>query len=215
MKFNDMPRRLSTALMAAVMAVAIVPLAGCVKVVKTGQEAELTGQKAFDAEGTVDELWEDKVIPELTEEAISLSQLLGEANGKLDSVSSKYAKGSEGKVYVVKGTAKVVKQDNSKQGTLTVTLDEYTGTEPIQIQVGPIYKGTAVRDSLSFISSQDVKNQVEWANLSKSLNDKLAEEVVEPATSTGSLEGKTIEFIGCLPIASSSILITPVQLSIK
>ena len=40
-------------------------LAGCVTVVKTGHEGELTGNVAFNAADNVESIWSSQAIPEL------------------------------------------------------------------------------------------------------------------------------------------------------
>lgn len=96
---------------------------------------------------------------------------------------------------------------------MTVKLDGYTGSEAVKIQIGPVYKGASIRDSLSFIKFGDYKNQEEWAAVSQSINKVVADDVVGPAD-PASLQGKTISFVGAFTVSSGStdVLITPVVL---
>lgn len=76
-------------------------------------------------------------------------------------------------------------------------------------------KGSAVRDSLSFIKYEDYKNQVDWAKISQSIHDVINKNVIG-AQDVGTLEGKTISFVGCFNVdKADELLITPVELTVK
>ena len=116
--------------------------------------------------------------------------------------------------YVVKGTGTVEKVDTeSRAGYILVKLDGYDGNEVIKIQVGPVYKGSSIRDSLDFIKYGDYKNQEEWAAVSRSINERIDANVVQPADPS-SLEGKKITFTGAFTVSSENtdVLITPISL---
>lgn len=193
---------------------------GCIKVIKIGEEGALTGEVEFNAGDNVAEIWESNAIPEMQEKAVDLVEFLGEANGDLKSLVDKYGKysmGTSGEInYVVKGTGTVEEvNQESKAGYMTVKLDGYEGSEVVKIQIGSVYKGSSVRDSLDFIKFGDYTNQEEWAAVSQSINSLVDEEVVK-AADPASLKGKTIEFIGAFTANDNAeIIITPVQLEAK
>ncbi|MGN1193759.1 MAG: DUF2291 domain-containing protein [Dorea sp.] len=195
-------------------------LTGCgiVKVVKIGEEGKYTGEVEFNAGDDVEAIWEESVLPEISETAVDLKDFLTESNGDLTTLADEYGKysmGDSGELsYVVKGTGTVEEVNTeSRAGYMTVKLDDYDGSEVIKIQIGPVYKGSSVRDVLSFIKFGDYKNQEQWAAVSQSINEVVARDVVEPAAPE-SLQGKTISFEGAFTVSSGStdILITPVVL---
>jgi predicted lipoprotein len=209
--------------MAAVLltlAIALSSLTGCVKVVKIGDEGKLTGNTAFNADSDVASIWESKALPELNKKAVDLKTFLTEAKGDLKSLDKKYGKysmGSSGELsYVVKGTAKVTKiEQQKKAGYMEVALEGYSGKETIRLQIGTVFKGSAVRDSLDFIKYEDFKNQVQWAAVSQSIHTVIMDKVIKPLN-VSSLSGKTVEFVGCFTVDDNSqLLITPVQLTVK
>ena len=53
---------------------------------------------------------------------------------------------------------------------MTVKLDGYDGPEEISIQIGSVYKGSSIRDSLDVIKFGDYTNQQDWAAVSQSIN---------------------------------------------
>ena len=66
-----------------------------------------------------------------------------------------------------------------KAGYMTVKLDGYDGPEEISIQIGSVYKGSSVRDSLDVIKFGDYTNQQDWAAVSQSINEMIDEEIVK------------------------------------
>ena len=110
-------RMLAAGLVAVMMTTC---MTGCVKVVKIGQEAELTGEQEFNAVDNVAAIWESEALPELQEKAVELSEFLTEANGDLKYFVDKYGKYSieysSGEInYVVKGTGTVEEINRRKK----------------------------------------------------------------------------------------------------
>ncbi|WP_297569568.1 DUF2291 domain-containing protein [uncultured Anaerovibrio sp.] len=200
--------------------VMIVSLTGCVKVVEIGHEDEVTGTKRFDAAGSVEAIWQSQAVPELKEKAVDLTKLLTESNGTLQSVAGKYGKysmGTSGELsFIVKGNGKVTEINTEKRaGYMSVQLEGYSGPIAVKLQIGPVFKGSAIRDSLSFIKYEDYTNQVDWAKISQSIHDVVAKDVIEPAN-VSSLMGKTVEFTGCFTVDKpDEILVTPAELIVK
>lgn len=212
-----MKKKIFAAALAVCMAAAC---AGCVTIVKTGEEAALTGEVTFNAGDNVASLWESQAIPDLTGRAVELGQFLREANGDLKSLASSYGKysmGDSGELsYVVKGDAIVQEVvTDKKAGYITVKLDGYDGEQVIKLQIGTVFKGSAVRDSLSFIRFEDYKNQVDYAAVSQSLHDVIQKTIID-TIDVANLVGKQISFTGCFTVDKpAELLITPVQLTVK
>lgn len=206
--------------MVLMLVVVVSAMTGCVKVVKIGEESKIIGGSEFSAGDNVTEIWESSVLPELAKKAVSLPEFLQEANGDMKSLVDKYGKysmGTTGEInYVVKGAGVVeeVNQDK-KSGYMTVKLSGYDGSAVINLQIGTVYKGSSVRDSLDFLKFGDYKNQQEWAAVSQSLNETIDKMVITPVD-PGTLQGKTIEFTGTFTAQTDDLLlITPVILTVK
>lgn len=210
-----MKKLLAAACLTAALAVA----AGCVTVVPIGGEAALTGEKSFNAAEDVEAIWTTNVVPEFTEKAIPLSTLLQEAGGNLKSQAAKgrYSMGDKGELsFVVKGEGEIVAVDQTKKaGFMTVKLAGYDGPVVVKLQIGPVYKGAAVRDSLSFIKYEDYKNQVDWAKVSQAIHDVVSKDVVAKVD-LAAIQGKTVEFTGAFSVSGDKeVLVTPVALTAK
>lgn len=196
-----------------------VSLTGCVKVVKIGEEAQLTGKQEFNATDSVQGMWESAEA-NIEEKAVDLPAFLTEAGGDLKSLVDKYGKysmGTSGSIsYAVKGSGVVEEVNQEKKaGYMTVKLDGYDGPEVIKIQIGSIYKGSSTRDTLDIIRFGDYTNQEEWAAVSQELHSQIDANVIQPAD-PGSLQGKTIEFVGTFTADSNDeLLITVVKLEAK
>ncbi|EEG72174.1 hypothetical protein CLOHYLEM_07766 [[Clostridium] hylemonae DSM 15053] len=211
-------RMIALALTLTLAASTLLTGCGIVKVVKIGEEGKYTGDVEFNAGDDVEAIWEESALPEMNENAVDLKEFLEESNGDLTALADEYGKysmGDSGELsYVVKGSGTVEEVNTQSQaGYIAIKLDGYNGTEVIKIQIGPVYKGSSIRDSLSFIKFGDYKNQEQWAAVSQSINEVVAKDVVEPAK-PDSLQGKTISFVGAFTVStgSSDVLITPVVL---
>lgn len=195
-------------------------LTGCVKVVQTGHEGELTGKVAFNAADNVAGIWESQAIPQLEKKAVDLPQFLTESNGDLKALAGKYGKysmGTKGELsYVVKGQGKVTEVNQDKKaGVMKVQLEGYQGPMVISLQIGSVYKGSAVRDSLDFIKYEDYKNQVDWAKVSQSIHDVVNKDVIGKVD-IKAISGKTVKFVGCFSVdKADELLITPVELTVQ
>ncbi len=209
-------------ILVCVLAAVLTMTTGCVKFVKTGEEAAITGATEFNAGDDVSNFWESAALPEMENKAADLSEILTNAAGDLGKLSSedyaKYSMGDKGELtYTVKGTGTIKEAVTEKKaGYIVVTLDNYSGSDVIKIQVGTVFKGTSVRDSLNFIDFNDYTNQIEWAEVSQSINTLIQEKVINPIGYDAFETGKKVEFLGAFTVGSSDeILITPTQLSLN
>jgi predicted lipoprotein len=146
-------------------------------------------------------------------------RLLREATGTAADVSevATASASASGKARFLKGTGIVAAVDRqSRVGVLRVQL---TGSKPatVAIQVGPVIRGTALRDASGFIEFSDFTNQFDYAGAANALND-YALRTVLGALPTEALQGRTVTFIGAAgktPVrADGAIEIVPVQLEL-
>ena len=175
-------RMLALALAFTLAASTLLTGCGIVKVIKIGEEGKYTGDVEFNAGDDVAAIWEESALPELNAKAVDLKEFLEQSNGDLTALAEEYGSYSMGKSgelsYAVKGTGTVEEVNTQSQaGYMSVKLEGYNGTESVKIQIGPVYKGSSIRDTLGFIKFGDYKNQEQWAAVSQSINEIVAKDV--------------------------------------
>jgi predicted lipoprotein len=127
------------------------------------------------------------------------------------------ANAAAAKARFVKGTGVVAGIDRkSRVGVMHVQV---AGSKPatVAIQVGPVVRGTALRDASSFIQFSDFLNQFDYAGAANALNDYALRTVVGRMP-IDTLQGRTITFIGAVgksaPREGEAVEIVPVQLDL-
>jgi predicted lipoprotein len=165
----------------------------------------------------VAQVWAPKVLPHFDKDAVDLGKVLDALRGDLDQAGKQYGRraDTEGSpwTFTVRGTGKVVSVNTeSRAGTAVVAVDTAAGPQEVTLQLGPVVKGTAVRDSLPFFSFGTVTNQIEFAQAARALNDR-AQTDVRPAVPAVK-PGARVEFLGAMNVRPSEAerLVTLVQL---
>ncbi len=189
-------------------------------VVKEGQEATLTGEVAFNPSDEANKFWTNNAKDYFQQNAVDLNTLVSESKGDFSSVAKKYghySMGDSGELSFIvkgKGTVNLVK-NKLRAGYLSVQVPDLDESYKVRLQIGPVFKGSAVRDSISLISYKDYKNQIEWAQVSVAFH-KLITNSILSKLDMESLLNKEVEFIGCFTVGRKGLLqITPVELLVK
>lgn len=142
----------------------------------------------FEAGAYVKSIWASKVLLEAKASALDLRQAL------LD--------GSRTPRFV-RGEGLVVRVDlASRVGRALIDLSPDDGQADVALQVGPVIRGTALRDALSFVSFSDFANQLEFADVGHALNAQVIASVVDGDTTK--LEGRRLVFWGATRLEAGS-----------
>ncbi|MEO8285284.1 MAG: DUF2291 domain-containing protein [Chloroflexota bacterium] len=179
------------------------------------------GQPGFKGTAYVDSIWQSKVLPTVDQSATDLATLLTALKSDLAGAKQKYGhrEGQRPYNFLVKGEAKVLSVDTaSRAGTMKLDLAPGDGQPDASMQTGPVIRGTSVRDALPFIQFNLFTNQLEYADVSNALNDRLIKDVTG-TLDLASLTGKTIDFEGAFTLEEgaslSNVLITPVKITVN
>lgn len=187
-----------TGLLAGLLAVSATGC-GIVKVIPKGTEAEYTGQKTFDASEEADEDW-NSVVEEVTKNAQDLSAVAANVQA--------------GESYSVKFTGKATEYNtDTPKGYLAVQVDGVE--EPVQVGVGSVITGTAMRDCQSLKSFADFTNQTEWSEYGRELNQKSIDNVISKSDISKDTVGKTVEVVGCLSLRQEKLWVTAVSITVE
>ncbi|OHE71905.1 MAG: hypothetical protein A2413_20715, partial [Treponema sp. RIFOXYC1_FULL_61_9] len=131
---------------------------------------------SFDAKAYVGELWDARLLPYSTEKSTELSSLLerlaaDEAGASREFGRRQVAEGAPFN-FAVRGEARVLKVNTeSRVGIAELDLLSAPGAAgdgkaDALLQIGPVFKGSSIRDALPFVSFDDFVNQLDYAALS-------------------------------------------------
>jgi len=118
--------------------------------------------------------------------------------------------------YITNGDAVVLLVNrNSQAGLLELDLPPFDGVADCYIQIGPVIKGQAIRDSMPFISFKDFVNQLQFGDVAKALNTYAYKNVIS-SIDIDALQGKTISFTGAFTAEpGKNVQIVPILLSVN
>jgi len=203
---------MKTLLAASLLAVC---LSGC-KFVKTS-DGNAEGAAADPIAEVVETTFDAKLVPALNAKAVDLTTLRNAARDGLDKAGQSYGVrvggAGGGWNFPVKGTATVIEENRaSKAGVAEIDLDG-DGSADATLQLGPVVKGTALRDTTNLYDFSTFRDQIEYAKLGRALNDKAVSKLPAP---DGGLKGKRINFVGAVVMRSASEkpLVMPVSIEV-
>jgi len=206
--------------------VAAVLLVGILFVVKPpfvvrplpGHEATGAGSQPAESKAAqfVDGCW-GKLVPLFEEKAQDIAKVLPEIHADPNAAGEKYGRreATNPYNYMVKGTGKVTEiNTTSAAGTAIVEVPGLD--EKVALQIGPVVRGTALRDATGLVSFNEFSNQLDYADVSKEMNTRALKTAfaVDPAVS---LAGKSVTFYGAFtfdPHSKSPVLVTPVKIGL-
>jgi predicted lipoprotein len=199
-------------------------LAACT-IVPIEEMEQLQQSETFDPVTYVDGIWESQVVPAIVEKAQELPAVLAAIQTNLTQAGEQYATISQSGAlnFVVKGQGTVAAVDTeSRNGTAVLEIDGYDGPVVIVMQIGPLVRGDGVRDGVGFIEFGDFKEQTEFGQVSKELNQRVADNVLS-GLDLNALVGKQVSFDGVFTIRTtnqtnidlSEVVITPVVLNVE
>jgi predicted lipoprotein len=185
---------------------------------ETGKAIINEEEQGFNATHYVEERWNDPLLTTVESSATDLKTLLDELAADKDKASTAYGKreGSSPYNFLVKGQAQLLAIDtSSRAGLAQLDLEPFDGAPDAALAIGPVIKGTGLRDALPFISFNDFVNQLEFADVSKALHQRVMDEVIGKTDLTSAV-GKTINFAGAFTLSDlTKIVITPVRLEVQ
>ena len=146
----------------------------------------------------VNALWSSKLLPAVENSAVDARTFLDAfAKSPTEALALWGRHDANGPVYLaVKGTGRVISVDtHSKVGLALVDVAPFDGKPDVTIQVGPVLRGTSLRDATGLVRFSDFVNQLQFADVGNELNNRVLKTVLAPLD-LAALAGKSISFAG-------------------
>lgn len=193
-------------------------LLGCKVATIVPIESKSTGSEAatFDAAKRVDALW-DQDVPNALARAVDLGEFVPAFAHDPEAAGAKWGRREGAGPYhvIVQGAGQVTAVDlSSRTGTASLEIAVPGGTETVQLQIGPVLRGTSIRDALPTVSFDQFVNQIEYANVANELNARVERELLA-TLEREALEGRQLRVTGMVTLSDDEVLtITPVRLEV-
>ena len=204
----------------AALLLAALPVTAC-KIVPT--EESNASQAASDTESgddariaaLLDKTYEADLLPLIRDKAVPLPDLRAAVAAGLDAAGA--AQGNRGAgegaawSFPVKGQGTVIAANLQSRARKAELDTDGDGKADVTLQLGPVIKGTSLRDVAPFYDFNDFRDQIEFAKLARAINDRTTAALVVPE---GDLTGKTLAFSGAVSMkaATDPWLVTVVTL---
>jgi predicted lipoprotein len=162
----------------------------------------------FDARAWVADIWTSRVLPHIETTAIPLDTLRDVASSGTTATRPSAVR-LEGIITSVDTASRV--------GLALVDVLPVDGSPDAAIQIGPVLRGTALRDALDFIQFSDFTNQIEFAGVATALNERVLSHVLH-AVDRATWQGRVVRVVGAAsapPRPGDLPLVVPVVLTME
>ncbi len=186
----------------AILSCVLLPLAGCKIVKDPDPEAATTEAEQMTDEARMaafaESIWADQVVPTVNESTVALPDLTALINTQgLDAAGAAHGLRPDGEAnpwnFAVSGQGKIVEANTESRAAKLMVDTTADGVADVTVQLGPVVRGTALRDAMPFIVFTDFRDQIEFAKLARALNDLAHSAVALPE---GDLVGRDVSFTG-------------------
>ncbi len=175
---------------------------------------------SFDPASMVKQLWTPKILPYINKKAIDFTVLLPAIQKDADVAGKQYGYHEKGEdaawnfVTIIEGPILETAPDGVAPALRIDTNGD--GKADVEIQIGPIFTGTSLRDSLDFISFTRFDNQIDFAKFASALNDHVYATVLSNKI-TGDTKGRQVKVTGTFTYDSAADMpsVVPVDFAWK
>ncbi|MEQ5870807.1 DUF2291 domain-containing protein [Sagittula sp. NFXS13] len=153
----------------------------------------------------VAEAWESQVQPVIAENAVDYDTLRNRLAEGMGAAGAAYGLRPDGEAnpwnFAVTGSGTVTEARlDSRAAKMQVDMDG-DGAADVTLQLGPVIRGTALRDAMPFIVFTDFRDQIEFAKLARAMNDQAASGLTKPE---GDVVGETVSFTGVFTLRNAT-----------
>lgn len=200
--------------------VAVLGLSGCKIVYDEDKDTTAIpdGPEGDDARNAqrIADTFDSQLLPLIRDKALPVAELRAAVTADLDAAGEANANRGSGRGaawnFPVSGTGTVIEAKlDSRARALSLDTDN-DGAADLTLQLGPVIRGTALRDAAPFYDFDEFRDQIEFAKLSRALNDRIPDLVTVPE---GDLIGTSVSFIGVVPLkkADEKMMVTPIEVT--
>jgi predicted lipoprotein len=173
---------------------------------------------SFDPQAYVAHIWTPQIVP-AAQHGVALATLLPALARDPAAATAQYGNSAAGTSnFMVTLTGTVTKVDTSSPlGVVTVSVPTGATTVLVQVDVGPVILGTALRDALKFITFGEFLNQIQYGGVADALNAHVVQDVL-PKLDVPKLQGQQISVDGAYVYNSADahdVTVVPVVLQSK
>ena len=165
-------------------------------------EKKEAGQSVTDPTAFSESLWNSKLAPAVLGSATPARALLDALAVSTDAAGRKHGRRETGGAwqFLVKGEGRALAVDRrSKSGLLLLDIAPFDGRADIAIQIGPVLRGTALRDATGLVNFADFVNQIQFADVANELNRRVLDKVLA-RVDFATIKGKTVSFAGAFSL---------------
>jgi predicted lipoprotein len=206
------PRRVKPWMIGGLAIVIVVVAAALSVKVVSLEDAAASAAGGFDPAEYAADRFESEVVPQIEDEAVDLTTLLGDLTGGADEADFGNTSGSSS-AYSFPVTFTGV-AGTPAGAILPVTVEGVPADVTVQVQIGPALNGAAIRDVTGTVSFNEFTNQLEYQTVATEFNNLVRETVladVDPAT----LAGSTITVTGAFTRVNPALVsVVPVTLEV-
>jgi predicted lipoprotein len=186
---------------------------------KSLEEGGSNTNKGFDKVAYVDKIWDSKVLPTAKDKAVPFDTLYTALKLNQDEASQKYGNKVGGPYnFLTSLDAKITKVNTtSRAGTIEATTQAAGNDVSLIIQIGPVIRGTSIRDAVGFIAFNEFVNQLQFADVADELNTRAYNLSLKDKKFDDTLVGKTVTVTGAFTLDSGldKLTVTPIFFEIK
>ena len=117
-------------------------------------------------------------MPYINDKALTVEALKAALAGGLDAAGAAHGTRGSGEGaawnFAVRGEGKVIEANLDTRARTAGVDTDGDGKADVTVQLGPVIKGTALRDVAPFYNFDDFRDQIEFAKLARALNDKIS-----------------------------------------
>lgn len=215
---------LAVVLIAVTCRITIIPDEVPATMVNSAGETVTTEALSVTEQYTVDH-WNAKIIPAIHDRAVDAPDFLSSVTSDLNAAGTAYgnrANETSAWSFCVKGEGLVMEVENAdkpNKTNLLLDLKPFDGVADIKLHYGKVFSSNiknAIRDGVGFLKLDDFTNQVEFADLTTSFNNKVKNDIIL-AMPADTYAGKTVLFYGCISLQDTkaeSLVVIPVELTV-